>query len=57
MVPVLVRRRCLAECVMLSWGNASAVVFCVSVLLLNKILPGNVSLVYSFDYAFMQTSY
>lgn len=41
MVPVVLR--CLAESIMLSWEIASVVIFCVSVLLLNK-LPQNVSL-------------
>lgn len=40
MVPVVLR--CLAESIMLSWEIASVVIFCVSVLLLNK-LPQNVS--------------
>ncbi len=43
MVPLVVRRHCLAEGLMLSWGIASVVIFCVSVSLLNKLLPHNVS--------------
>lgn len=43
MFPVVVRWHCLAEGIMLSRGIASVVIFCVSVSLLNKLLPHNVS--------------
>lgn len=43
-VPFVVKLHCLAEGVLLNWGNASVVIFCVSVSLLNKLLPHNVTL-------------
>lgn len=42
MVPAVVTWHCLAEGIMLNWGIASVVIFCVSVSLLNKLLPHNV---------------